>query len=312
MSSFAPADISPEAAHLDEVADGVFGYVQPDGTWWINNCGVIAGTDRTVLIDTCGTERRTRHLLETVRARTGTRVSTLINTHHHGDHTHGNYLVDQAVIVGHDKCRELIVDHGITKYEGLFDVEEWGDLRARPPDLTFRDSLTLYIGDLRAELYYAGTAAHTTNDIVVWLPEHSVLFSGDLVFNGGTPFAIMGSIAGSRTAMEFLRGFGAATIIPGHGNICGPEHIEKVDGYFDFIQQTATAAHSAGLTPLQAAREADLGVFGELSDSERLVANLHRAYAEIDGLPPGGELDIRPAIADMIAWNDGQPIRCFV
>ncbi len=64
--------------------------------------------------------------------------------------------------------------------------------------------------------------------------------------------------------------------------------------------------------PLQAAREADLGVFGEFSDSERLVANLHRAYAEIDGLPPGCDLDIGPAIADMIAWNDGKPIRCFV
>ena len=312
MSNSASADISLDAAHLDEVAEGVFGYVQPDGTWWINNCGVIAGPDRTVLIDTCGTERRTRHLLDVVQQRTGTRVSTLINTHHHGDHTHGNYLVDEAVIVGHEKCRELIVDHGITKYEGVFDVEDWGDLRARPPDLTFRDALTLHIGDLRAELYYAGTAAHTTNDVVVWLPEQSVLFSGDLVFNGGTPFAIMGSIAGSRTAMEFLRSFGATTIIPGHGEICGPEHIEHVDEYFVFIQQTAAAAHSAGLSPLEAAHEANLGPFAELSDTERLVANLHRAYAEIDGLPPGGDLDIGPAIGDMIAWNDGKPIRCFV
>jgi cyclase len=116
VSNSAPADISPDAAHLDEVAAGVFGYVQPDGTWWINNCGVIAGPDRTVLIDTCGTERRTRHLLETVQARTGTRVSTLVDTHHHGDHTHGNYLVDESVIVGHELCRELIVGHGITKY----------------------------------------------------------------------------------------------------------------------------------------------------------------------------------------------------
>ena len=87
------------------------------------------------------------------------------------------------------------------------------------------------------------------------------------------------------------------------------------------IRSTATSTSSSrpqpphtapGSHPLQAAREADLGGFGELSDSERLVANLHRAYAEIDGLPPGGDLDIGPAIADMIAWNDGKPIRCFV
>lgn len=137
-------------------------------------------------------------------------------------------------------------------------------------------------------------------------------FSGDLVFNGGTPFAIMGSIAGSRTAMEFLRGFGATTIVPGHGNICGPEHIEQVDSYFAFVQDSAKATHDAGLTPLEAAHDIALGGFAELSDTERLVANLHRAYAEIDGLPPGGDMDIGPAIADIIRWNEGKPIRCFV
>lgn len=41
------ADTSLDAVHLDEVADGVFAYVQPDGTWWINNCGALAGPDRT-------------------------------------------------------------------------------------------------------------------------------------------------------------------------------------------------------------------------------------------------------------------------
>ncbi len=305
-------DASPEAAHLDEVADGVFGYIQPDGSWWINSCGVIAGKDRTVVIDTCATELRTRRLIDTVREKTGSRVSTLINTHHHGDHTHGNYLLDDATIIAHEKCRELIVDHGITKYEGVFAVEEWGELRARAPELTFRDSLTLYVDDIRAEIQHVGTAAHTTNDVVVWLPEQSVLFSGDLVFNGGTPFAIMGSISGSRAAMGFLRGLEAQTIVPGHGAVCGPEHIEIVDSYFAWIQETAATAREAGLNPLEAAREADLGHFAELSDTERLVANLHRAYAELDGLPAGADLDISPAIHDMIIWNDGKPIRCLV
>lgn len=310
MSRTATPATSPDNAHLDEVADGVFAYIQPDGTWWINNCGALAGPDRTVLIDTCGTERRTRRLIDTVYDRTGHRVSTLINTHHHGDHTHGNYLLDDAVIIAHDRCRELIVEHGITHYEGVFEVEEWGDLQPRAPELTFSDAITLHVGDIRAELYYAGVAAHTTNDIVVWLPEQSVLFTGDLVFNGGMPFAVMGSIAGGRQAMSFLRRFTATTIVPGHGEVCGPEHIEVVDSYFAFVEQTAAEAHAAGLSPMQAAREAELGEFAELSDGERLVANLHRAYAEIDGLPPGGDLDLTAAIGDMITWNGG-PIRCF-
>lgn len=309
-SNTAP-DTSLDAVHLDEVADGVFAYIQPDGTWWINNCGALAGPDRTVVIDTCGTERRTRHMIDTVTGRTGTRVSTLVNTHHHGDHTHGNHLLDDALVVGHEKCRDLIVEHGITHYEGVFEVEDWGDLRPRPPELTFRDSITLHVGDVRAELHHPGVAAHTTNDVVVWLPGPKVLFAGDLLFNGGTPFAVMGSIAGSLQAMEFLRGFGAETVVPGHGEVCGPGHIDLVESYYRFVQRTATDAKAAGLAPLEAAREADLGEFAALSDTERLVANLHRAYAELDGLPPGGDMDLTAAITDMITINGG-PIRCLV
>lgn len=249
-------------------------------------------------------------MIDTVTGRTGTRVSTLINTHHHGDHTYGNYLLDDAVVVAHEACRDAIVEHGISHFEGVFDVAEWGELRLRAPELTFREAITLHVGDVRAEVQHVGTPAHTTNDVVVWLPETRVLFAGDLVFNGGTPFAVMGSVAGMLRAMEVLRGFDAVTVVPGHGEVCGPEHIDRVEAYFRFVQRTAEQARAAGLSPLAAAHETDLGEFAELTDSERIVANLHRAYAELDGLPPGGDLDYVPAITDMINYNGG-PIRCF-
>ena len=54
--------------HIEEVAEHVFAYIQPDGGWWINNTGFILG-ERTVLcIDSCATERRTRALLEAIDA----------------------------------------------------------------------------------------------------------------------------------------------------------------------------------------------------------------------------------------------------
>ena len=51
--------------------------------------------------------------------------------------------------------------------------------------------------------------AHTTNDVAAWLPDERMLFAGDLVFNGGTPFVVMGSVAGSLAALDRLAALGA-------------------------------------------------------------------------------------------------------
>ena len=53
---------------------------------------------------------------------------------------------------------------------------------------------------------------------------------------------------------------------------------------------------------------ANLGDFAGLLDTERIVGNLHRAYAELDGAAPGAEIDLRAAIGDMVTFNGG-PLR---
>jgi cyclase len=200
---------------------------------------------------------------------------------------------------------------GIYHAEEVFEGVDWGELQLRPPDVIFEDTVTLYAGDTRVELRYVGNAAHTTNDVLVWLPEHSILFAGDLIVNGGTPFVLMGSVAGSRVALDRIRELGARTIVPGHGGVCGPEQIDVVDDYLAFVQRTARVGVNAGLAPLQLAQDLDLGEFAVLNNAERIAANLHRAYAELDGHPWGIPLDLRPPFRDMIILNGGQRIRCF-
>ncbi|MDT7620831.1 MAG: cyclase, partial [Pseudonocardiales bacterium] len=86
-------------------------------------------------------------------------------------------------------------------------------------------------------------------------------------------------------------------------------------GYLRFVQDTAREAKAAGLTPLEAAREVDLGGYADLLDAERIVGNLHRAYAdltaELDGTPRGGQIDIVTAFSDMVAYNGGKPLTCY-
>jgi cyclase len=304
-----------EPPRLEEVSQDVFAYIQPDGTWWINNTGFVVAADGVVAIDTCSTERRTRAFLDRVRQVTPAPLRVVVNTHHHGDHTHGNYLTHPATIVGHDRCREMVLASGLSSYEGVFEgpdgPPDWGDLKLAPPMLTFSDHLHVHAGDLEAELHYIGTPAHTTNDVVAWLPERRVLFAGDLVFNGGTPFVVMGSVSGSLAALERVRSFGAEVIVPGHGPVCDPSSLDQIEGYFRFVQAAAAEADRAGVSALDAARELDLGEFADLTDPERIVGNLHRALFELRGAEPGAPMDIVAAITDMIAYNGGRPLRCL-
>ena len=82
-------------------------------------------------------------------------------------------------------------------------------------------------------------------------------------------------------------------------------------GYLRFVLDVARRAAAAGLTPLEAARQTDLGPYTELTDSERIVGNLYRAYAELDGAAPGAPIDMPAALRDMVAYNGGQPLRCL-
>ena len=87
--------------------------------------------------------------------------------------------------------------------------------------------------------------------------------------------------------------------------------IDRVADYLRFLQQVAADGKAAGLSPLDAARQTDLGPFADLLDAERIVGNLYRAYAELDGAAPGDPIDLLGALTDMVAYNGGHPLRCL-
>ena len=313
MSSHVGDEITvPGRPEVHEVSAGIYAYVQPDGTWWINNTGFLVGPQGVVSIDSCATWRRTRAYQQAIAAVTPAPVRAVVNTHHHGDHTFGNCLFPAAAIVAHERARAEAIDFGPPRPLPFWDGPDWGDLSLDPPFITFTEGLTLHAGDVRAEVRSVGTPAHTTNDSLVWLADRSVLFCGDLIFNGGTPFLLMGSVEG---AIEVIEGvvapLGAATIVPGHGPVFGDTGpIEATLDYLRFVLAVARDCRAAGVRPLEAARATDLGRFAAWADAERIVGNLHRACAEQAGLPRGAPIDVAAALADMVAYNGGAPLTC--
>ncbi|MET3987295.1 MBL fold metallo-hydrolase [Streptomyces sp. PvR034] len=301
--------MTAEKPYLVQPAPGVFAYIQPDGGWCLNNAGFVTGGGRSLLVDTAATERRALALRDAITSTGSPLPRTVVNTHHHGDHTYGNAVfTPEALVLGHDRCRSEQLDAG-RQLELIWPETDFGALPITAPDLTYSERATVHVGDTEVEVIHPGVA-HTVGDSVVWLPRQRTVFTGDLVFAEGTPFLAMGSLAGSLRALELLRALDAETVVPGHGPLTDPSAYEATERYLRYVDQLAREGKERGDTPLEVARRADLGEFALWRESERLVANLHRAYAELDGGVLGEPLDIMAVLRDMTVMNGGVPIAC--
>ena len=299
-------------ARATQVAPGVYAYIQPDGGWFINNCGFVLGDDSVLVVDSAATEARTSAFREALTEVTPLPVRLLVNTHWHTDHTNGNSQFEGASVIAHEAAREPMIEHVPTQPDpnGPFPGVEWGTLHSTRPNITVTDSLTVWAGETRCEIRGVGGPAHTTGDLVVWIPDHGVLFAGDLAFNGQAPLVSAGSISGSLSVYADLQALGPQVVVPGHGELCGAEIFASHIDYLTFVMEVAEAARREGRTPLEAARSLDEHPFSHLGDGERIVANLHRAYAELDGVAPGSPIDLLATRVDMMALNGGKGLTC--
>ena len=94
-------------------------------------------------IDACATEARTRAYLAANRGVTGLPVRTRVNTHHHGGHTHGNSLFQEATIVAYERNRTALIEAGLWRVPVFWTPFDLGAVELEPPSLTYSDGLVL-------------------------------------------------------------------------------------------------------------------------------------------------------------------------
>ncbi len=266
---------------LVEVAENVYAYIQGIGEWFASNTGLVVGEKYAVVVDSVCSESRAREAIEKYREVTNKDFRIIINTHGHPDHVWTNHMFD-AVAIAHEEARNETATAFVEVYQSLFPDLDFSGAKITPQDMTFKKAMALHIGE-ELKIVHPGVA-HTKGDCYVYLPQKKVVFCGDLLFaKPCTPFAMAGSIRGSIEALKELLNLDAEVYIPGHGELAGKEHVEEAIKYFEFVLEEAKKRHEKGISWYEAAIDIDLGEYRKWNESERIVGNVARAYAEIEG-----------------------------
>lgn len=286
------------AKGLHEVGDGVHAYLQPDGGWGWSNAGLVTGEGVALLVDTLFDLKLTREMLDAMAAVTATKpISTLVNTHANGDHCYGNQLVAGAEVIASEAAAEEMevvtpalmhamvgADLGpvltpfVRQCFGAFDFE---GIEVPPPTTTFTGRLHLDVGGRGIEIVEVGPA-HTAGDTLVHVPDAKTIFTGDILFVGGTPIVWAGPVGNWIAACDLILALDVETIVPGHGPVTGKAGVEAVKRYLELVRSEAAARHAAGMSAADAARDIELGEFAEWGEWERIAVNVEAVYRELD------------------------------
>lgn len=257
--------------------------------------GAILTDDGPVIIDTRSTVAHAREILAEVPEITDQLVAAVIDTHHHFDHSFGNHEFRPAPIWAHVRCIERIrrnFDDPAAHAQNLVGIAaeypsiagELAGVTLDPPDQPVGDEgVDLEIGGRRIELRWLGRG-HTDNDLVIRVPDASVVFAGDLLENGAPPWLGDGFPLDRVNTIEAILGLlpspagghSAGAVVPGHGDIGDRAFVERS------LQEMAAIAGLARRVNAQAIGLAD-AIRAAPYPAEAAAEGIERALAQLRG-----------------------------
>jgi glyoxylase-like metal-dependent hydrolase (beta-lactamase superfamily II) len=186
--------------------------------------GVIVTSEGAVVVDTMPFPQETRELLAFIRER-GLRVPYVINTHSHADHANGSYLFEEADLVAHQHCREILYRYGERVLEeAKAETPELAEVQLHLPSITFDQGVTLRLGDRTMRLM--PLPGHTSDSIGVYVEEDKILFAGDAVMP--VPYIVEGNREALIDSLRAISQLSLENIVQGHGEIILRGEVEGV------------------------------------------------------------------------------------
>jgi glyoxylase-like metal-dependent hydrolase (beta-lactamase superfamily II) len=283
---------------LQQIASGVYAYVQPTKGWGWSNAGLIVDGDCSLLVDSLFDLRLATQMHAAMREATPAAelIDIVVNTHSDGDHWWGNKIFEGARIIATRQCgREM---HNESPQALLADADNLGaagrylkwifapfhfdDVQLLFPTDVFDDYLELSVGDTAVHLLEMGPA-HTRGDAVVHVPDRSVVFTGDLLFHGSHPVVWVGPVQNWIAACDRVIKLGVEVVVPGHGPITNLTAVRQMRDYFEMLVNETRQRYFAGMSAQDAVRDIILEPYLHWGESERLAANIVMLYHEFSG-----------------------------
>ncbi|MGH7058390.1 MAG: MBL fold metallo-hydrolase [Acetobacteraceae bacterium] len=219
MSGFASTkDLAEKKISFDELGPGLYGYTAEGDP----NTGVIVGEHSVLVVDAQATPVMAEAVIARIRSVTEKPIRHVVLSHYHAVRVLGASAYPGAEIIASEATRALIVERGqqdmeseIGRFPRLFRGKDsipgltW-------PSLVFHQRMTLWLGKREVQIIHIGRS-HTAGDTVVWLPKERVLFAGDTVEYGATPYCGDAHFTDWPATLGAVKALGAEKMVPGRG-----------------------------------------------------------------------------------------------
>lgn len=303
---------------LVKVADGVYAAIAKPGGLASGNAGFVVGDGGVMIVDTFFTPAALEELIGEIQTQTQLPIKFAINTHYHLDHTGGNQvLVARGVpIIAHDNVaiwqtaknkRFLPAPEDLEKRKAdtakkLADLpEDQRDKRApleaqlrrlsamqaiklTNPTMTFGSgAVHLYLG--KREVILFTLPGHTGGDVLAYLPDANVVFTGDMGWSKTLPNLVDATVSDWITSLDkILKEYPTAKFIPGHGEVATAAELRDFRDYLDDLRTRVKQAIADGLTIEQARAQLKLPEkYKGLAFQNFAQPNVEDMYKELKG-----------------------------
>ncbi len=234
-------DMAEKKISFTEVGENLYAFTAEGDP----NTGVIIGDDSVMVIDAQATPVMAQLVIDRIRSVTDKPIKYVTLSHYHAVRVLGASAYEASEIIASEKCQSMIYERGqedwdseFGRFPRLFDAADsipgltW-------PTLTFKDRMTINMGKRRVELMHLGRA-HTAGDIVAWVPDAGVMFSGDIVEYHSACYCGDGHFADWGNTLDAIKAFNPTAIAPGRGDaLVGTEKVnEAIENTRDFIEST--------------------------------------------------------------------------
>lgn len=287
-------DTAEKTISFDEIGRDLYAFTAEGDP----NSGIIVGDDGVMVVDAQATPVMALEVIERVRKITDKPIKYVLLSHYHAVRVLGASAYTDAEILASDATRDLIVERGqqdkdseIGRFPRLFRaVESISGLTW--PTITFPLQMSVWLGKREVRIMHIGRG-HTAGDVIAWVPDANVVFSGDLVEYHSACYCGDAHLADWPKTLDRLAQFKANALVPGRGAaLTTPDKVQAgIEGTRDFLATLYTSAQnsvSKGLSlkdAFAAAREAMDPKFSTYAIYEHCMPfNVARAYDEAKGI----------------------------